>query len=77
MAVVFSVSVSAQSAKKYYKSGEEFFEAQKYSDAVTQFTNAIGLDPNYKDSWYIRGLSYENLKDFKNAAVFLHRLLFY
>jgi tetratricopeptide (TPR) repeat protein len=68
LAVVLTVSAFGQTAKKYYKTGEEFFEAKKYADAITQYTNAINLDPKYKDAWYMRGYSYELTYEFSKAA---------
>jgi tetratricopeptide (TPR) repeat protein len=38
-----------------------------YPRAVECFTKAIQLDSQYAESWYNRGLSYEQLKDYKKA----------
>ncbi|MEI8005571.1 MAG: tetratricopeptide repeat protein [Bacteroidota bacterium] len=40
---------------------------QDYSKAVEYFTKAIAKDPGYAESWYNRGLSYEQLKDYQKA----------
>jgi len=66
-----------QSGKKYFTAGMEFDKNMRYEDAVTQFNNAIGLEPSNAGYYYARGRSYESLKknteagkDFERALVF-------
>ncbi|MCX6287272.1 MAG: tetratricopeptide repeat protein [Bacteroidetes bacterium] len=40
---------------------------QDFKAAVEYFTKAIKLDPEYAESWYNRGLSYEQLKEYQKA----------
>jgi len=40
---------------------------QDYSKAVEYFTKAIAKDPGHAESWYNRGLSYEQLKEYQKA----------
>jgi len=40
---------------------------QKYDSAAVNFTNAIGVFPNYYQAYYNRGLSYESLNKLKEA----------
>ena len=40
---------------------------QDYSKAVEYFTKAIAKDPGHAESWYNRGLSYEQLKEYRKA----------
>jgi len=40
---------------------------QDFGKAVEYFTKAIARDPGYAESWYNRGLSYEQLKDYQKA----------
>ncbi len=75
-----TMAASGQNAKKFYKAGNEFFELQKYEDAVTQYTSAIELDPLNGEIYYGRGLSYQRLKkfeesgaDFEKAILFLRK----
>ena len=65
---LFSLSTFSQNAKKFYKTGEEFFKAGNYQDAINQFTSAVSLNPQYKDAYFMRGSSYEITKDFTKAA---------
>ena len=64
---LLTISVFGQSAKKYYKAGNEFVENQKYEDAVTQFTSAIGLEPSNSDYYSARANAYEKLNKYKEA----------
>ena len=68
LAVIFSISMYGQNAKKFYKTGEDFYKAANYKDAITQFTSAIGLNPNYNDAYYMRGVSYEMIREYQKAA---------
>ncbi len=40
---------------------------QDFQTAVEYFTKAITRDPKYAESWYNRGLSYEQLKEYPKA----------
>lgn len=40
---------------------------QDYKQAVENFTKAIARDPRHAESWYNRGLSYEQLKEYQKA----------
>ena len=75
MVFLFSLSTFSQNAKKFYKTGEEFFKAGNYQDAINQFTSAVSLNPQYKDAYFMRGSSYEITKDFTKAAEDFNRAL--
>ncbi|MGD0583424.1 MAG: tetratricopeptide repeat protein [Bacteroidales bacterium] len=62
-----TLTVFGQSAKKFFKAGNEFVDNNKYEDAIAQFTSAIGLDPSNDDYYSARGSAYENLKKFNEA----------
>jgi tetratricopeptide (TPR) repeat protein len=61
-------SVFSQSAKKFYKSGQDFFDAGNYKDAIAQYTSAINISPEYEEAYQMRGLSYQMLKEHQKAA---------
>ncbi|HVN57631.1 MAG TPA: tetratricopeptide repeat protein [Bacteroidales bacterium] len=63
-----TLSLIGQSAKKFYKAGNEFVENNKYEDAIAQFTSAIGLEPSNADYYYARGSAYEELKKYTEAG---------
>jgi tetratricopeptide (TPR) repeat protein len=77
LAVVFSLSAFGQNAKKFYKTGEEFFKAGNYQDAITQFTSAVAINPEYEDAYFMRGRAYEMKKDFAKASDDFNRALIF
>lgn len=77
LAVVFSLNTFSQSAKKFYKTGEEFFKAGNYQDAISQFTSAVSLNPEYRDAYFMRGCSYEMTKEFAKAVEDFNRALIF
>lgn len=64
---VLAINVSGQSAKKFFKAGNEFIDNKKYEDAIVQFTSAIGLEPSNAEYYYARGSAYEKLKKYNEA----------
>lgn len=75
---LFSLSGYGQNAKKFFKTGEEFYKAANYQDAINQFTSAVAINPEYKDAYFMRGCAYEMIKDFSKAADDFNRaLIFY
>ncbi|MGW8314286.1 MAG: tetratricopeptide repeat protein [Bacteroidales bacterium] len=65
----------AQSARSYFKAGEEFYISMNYEDAIDQFTKAIGLDPEYEDAYIYRARAYSQTGDHANAAKDFDRAL--
>ena len=45
----------------------ELVYRENYEDAIEHFTEAIGINPEYADAYYNRGLSYEMLGDVQNS----------
>jgi len=70
----FANTASAQSAKKYFKTGEDFVEAENYKDAIDQFSKAIELESDYEDAYLERAKSKEKLGELENAAEDYKRL---
>lgn len=77
LAVVFSLTAVGQSAKKFYKTGDEFFKAGNYKDAITQYTSAIAINPEYEDAYFMRGCAYEITKDFSKASDDFNRAMIF
>ncbi len=75
--IMFMVAMSSfgQSARKSYKAGLEFMDNLKYSDAIEQFTSAIGLEPSNPDYYYVRGQAYEKLSKFTEAKADFEKAL--
>ncbi len=66
--LIVAASVQAQSAKQYYKAGDDFLKANNFKDAIVQYTKAIELDPDYEKAYIRRGTAYSRSGDHKNAA---------
>lgn len=64
-----------QSPKKYHKAGEDFLDVRKYNDAITQFTTALQLDPNYYKSYVGRATAHERLQQYQEAVEDYERAL--
>jgi tetratricopeptide (TPR) repeat protein len=65
--LTISFSVTAQNAKKNYKSGQDFVEAKNYKDAIDQFSKAIELDGQYTDAYAARAAAYEKIFKLREA----------
>lgn len=64
---IFSLNVTAQSARKLYKAGEEFVENGKYADAVEQYTNALKIDPEYTQAYIARARALIQMEKYEQA----------
>ena len=65
--ILNSDSAIAESAEFYNKRGNEKYDAEDYKGAISDFSKAIKINPQYGDAYYNRGLAKENLKDFEGA----------
>jgi len=65
--LLFVTISSAQSAKKFYKTGLVFMESEKYQDAVDNYTKSLDIDPNYMKSYVARAKCYVKLNKAKEA----------
>jgi tetratricopeptide (TPR) repeat protein len=74
--LVFSgMALQAQSAKQYFKAGEDFTKAMNYADAIDQYTKAIELDPDYEKAYFNRGEAYANTGNHEHAAMDFDRAI--
>ncbi|MEQ8624559.1 MAG: tetratricopeptide repeat protein [Vicingaceae bacterium] len=73
--LAFLSSSFAQSPKKYFKTGEDFVEAENHQDAIIQFTKAIEIKSDYTDAYLERAKSYEKLEKLEDAAEDYNRLV--
>lgn len=65
----------AQSPKKVYKIGMEFYESKNYADAIEQFSEALSLKTDFVDAYVKRGESYLGLNKPEDAAADYRRAL--
>lgn len=62
------LKIDGRYSPAYFNKGYIYLEyLQKYDSAAVNFTNAIGVFPNYYQAYYNRGLSYESLNKLKEA----------
>ena len=69
--VFFSFAVTsgfAQTFEEFMKTGDEFYAVRNYKDAIYNFTQAIGLQPNNSKGYWYRGDCYREMNDYQNAA---------
>jgi tetratricopeptide (TPR) repeat protein len=66
--IVSAISVQAQSAKQYFKAGDDFLKANNFKDAIVQYTNAIELDPDYEKAYVQRATAYSRSGEHTKAA---------
>ena len=63
-----TTAVQSQSAKQYFKAGEDFSKAMNYADAIKQFSKAIELDPDYEKAYINRADANSKIGEHENAA---------
>jgi tetratricopeptide (TPR) repeat protein len=75
LAISLTMSLSAQNAKQFYKTGLTFVEAGNHQDAIEQFSRALEIDPEYTDAYRQRAACFEISGDLQQAADDLKRAL--
>ncbi|MCC7301786.1 MAG: tetratricopeptide repeat protein [Bacteroidia bacterium] len=63
-----TLSVQAQTAKKYYSAGKKFMEMGNCQEAVNNFTKALEMDPQMEDVYISRAECYEKMDKKTEAA---------
>lgn len=66
--LMVTATVQAQSAKQYFKAGEDFAKANNYADAISQYTKAVELDPDYEKAYIQRANAYSRTGEYQLAA---------
>ena len=68
-AVIYSLSANAESqnAEFFFKRGNDKLDNGDPKDAISDYTQAIKLDPDFGDAYYKRANAKDVLKDFKGA----------
>ena len=67
-AIIGCASKACDKTKEaYIKQGVANIELEKYNQAIEDFSQAIGLDPNNAEYYYKRGITYGNLNQHQRA----------
>ncbi|MBN2276104.1 MAG: tetratricopeptide repeat protein, partial [Bacteroidales bacterium] len=66
--LALSMTVNAQNAKQFYKTGLTFIDAHNYNDAIDQFSKAVEADPDYVEAYIERARTYMLINDIQKAA---------
>src|SRR6266851_3114877 len=61
--------------QKYLESGERYFKAAKYREAVIQFANAVQVDPRFVEGHYQLAQAYIKLQDWNMAYEHLEKTI--
>lgn len=75
LAVAGQLELLGQSARAYFRAGEEAHRSMNYGDAIDQYTRAIELDPEYEEAYVNRARAYAQTGDHASAAVDFDRAL--
>jgi tetratricopeptide (TPR) repeat protein len=65
--LLLSSGLCSQTAKKFKKQADDFFDNKNYSAAIENYSKANELEPNNFDVLYSRALSYEYSKETQKA----------
>jgi tetratricopeptide (TPR) repeat protein len=65
---IIAPSVHAQSAKQYFKAGDDFAKANNFRDAILQYTRALELDPDNEKAYIQRAGAYSQIDEHRSAA---------
>ena len=67
--LIFSEICFGQTAKDYFNSGYEKYNAGNYEGALIDYNKAINLNPNYLEAYLYRANIKSLLQDFKGALI--------
>ena len=62
-------------AKEHWKKGNSLFEESKFSEAITEYNEAIKIDEKYADAYFNRALTERVTNDFEGAKRDLETVL--
>ena len=54
-------------AEGYYGRGVTYYASGEYEQAIADFTQAIGMDPDFVEAYYDRAIAHRNLGDYEQA----------
>ncbi|MBI3812672.1 MAG: tetratricopeptide repeat protein [Nitrospirae bacterium] len=57
----------AEAAKRHFNAGLDLYFKKDYKNAIKEFQDAAGIDPENANAYYFMGYAYYKLKDMKKA----------
>lgn len=66
--VIFNISCRQYNASHYFKNGSAKYQLENYKSAVEDLDQAIELENDYIDAYYVRALCYSSLKKYDKAV---------
>ena len=73
--LLYSFTSFSQTAKAYYKTAEAFVKSNNLTDAITNYTKALEIDPNFIDAYKGRAKVFEKQSNLEFAAKDYERAL--
>jgi tetratricopeptide (TPR) repeat protein len=64
---IAALPVFASSVKELVKKGETYLDNKQYEEAIKEFSDAIGQDPNCKEAYCNRAYALAQLEEYKEA----------
>ena len=68
---VNALSAMTAEFQEAYNAGNTAYGEKKYADAISNYTKALGISPDFKEAWYNKGQAELSAKKYKEAAGFL------
>jgi tetratricopeptide (TPR) repeat protein len=66
--VFITLSAAAQqTAKDYFRNGNEQFKAARYAEAIQQYDEVLRLEPRHAPTLTNRGVAKDRLRDYRGA----------
>lgn len=65
--LLFNISCRENTASHYFKNGNAKYQLKNYKSAVQDLDQAIELENDYIDAYFVRALCYGNLKKYNKA----------
>ena len=65
---ILTGSLSAQNAKKYFKTGNDYLEENRFEQAIQYYNRTLQMEPDYKDAYLSRARAFEKLGQIQQAA---------
>lgn len=63
----FIININAQNDTTYFDNGIEETNKDEYKAAISDYSKAIKINPDYADAYFYRGCAKHKLKDYKGA----------